>query len=368
MKPSHLILLALISIFAVSACKKNKFEIQGNFQDALENPFTWFFADDEGLQCRDGSETGMMIRLNPASPKLLIYLMGGGACFNGPTCDANPDFFGPEAAQDWADAGGNSGVFNMNNNDNPFRDWSVVVIPYCTGDLHAGFDGDKDVDGGPKGQVMVGYNNLSIALLEIDQYFGGSGLDEIFVTGSSAGGFGVMLGFEQVAGFFPDVPVNGLNDGGGFPVDDTVIPDCFATFMEDQMGLKFPFDFEDHITGYWGTGMKGMYEYLANKRPNSKIGIASHYEDEVIRWYMGFGQNNCANAETTIDGQLFRDGLIDLRENVFSQMGNWETFFVNGTGHTFLSTDAGLATEAGGKPLYDWINELRFGTAGDESD
>ena len=31
-----------------------------------------------------------------------------------------------------------SGVFDLDNPDNPVRDWTMVFMPYCTGDVHAG--------------------------------------------------------------------------------------------------------------------------------------------------------------------------------------------------------------------------------------
>jgi hypothetical protein len=31
-----------------------------------------------------------------------------------------------------------NGIFDQTREDNPFKDWGFVYIPYCTGDLHMG--------------------------------------------------------------------------------------------------------------------------------------------------------------------------------------------------------------------------------------
>lgn len=75
--------------------------------------------------------------------KLLIVHDGGGACWESNTCgtvlDPNPDparsVFDPlitERAEDLPLAGG---VFDDANTANPFRGWTKVYVPYCTGDI-----------------------------------------------------------------------------------------------------------------------------------------------------------------------------------------------------------------------------------------
>src|SRR5262245_50224909 len=46
----------------------------------------WTWTPVDGAICGNGSATGIGIRKNPASKKLVIYLEAGGACFSKDTC------------------------------------------------------------------------------------------------------------------------------------------------------------------------------------------------------------------------------------------------------------------------------------------
>ena len=55
---------------------------------------TWTWVDFPGAKCRDGSDTGIGVNFNAASDKVMIYMEGGGACYNAITCGTNPAKYG----------------------------------------------------------------------------------------------------------------------------------------------------------------------------------------------------------------------------------------------------------------------------------
>ena len=70
--------------------------------------------------------------------KLLIFLQGGGACWQGfYNCNVTAEAQSPPAD------GPFPGVFDPTMPDNPFADYSVVYMPYCDGST---FGGDNDVN------------------------------------------------------------------------------------------------------------------------------------------------------------------------------------------------------------------------------
>jgi len=90
-----------------------------------------------GARCGNGSDYAFWVRLAPAGlpvEKVIVYLQGGGACYDGPGCAGQPatrfDALGENLPS--------GGIFNTNNTANPFRDWTIVYLPYCTQDLHIG--------------------------------------------------------------------------------------------------------------------------------------------------------------------------------------------------------------------------------------
>ena len=61
-------------------------------------PLPWKAVPVEGTVCRDGTSTGYGINVNPSSRNLLIFMEGGGACFNSISCLQNPDSWAPTDA------------------------------------------------------------------------------------------------------------------------------------------------------------------------------------------------------------------------------------------------------------------------------
>ena len=74
--------------------------------------------------------------------KVLLYLEGGGACWNNQSCWEAP------TAKLTADPLFGAGIFELDNPDNPFKDWNIVYVPYCDGSVFGG-DNVADYDGKP---------------------------------------------------------------------------------------------------------------------------------------------------------------------------------------------------------------------------
>ena len=89
--------------------------------------------------CNDGTPTGFAINVQDTSD-LFIFFEGGGACWDYLTCVvAHRD--------DTVPSGRRSGrrasrccreQFDRTRTTNPFRNATMIYVPYCTGDLHVG--------------------------------------------------------------------------------------------------------------------------------------------------------------------------------------------------------------------------------------
>src|SRR5438045_3078067 len=144
----------------VSSCHP-EVDFRGAPIDAPADQWTWVpFA---GARCRDGSTTGVGVRVHPGATRLAIYFEGGGACFHDASCVINDVFqnFGESQFNSWSTATGTGGIFDPTRDDNPYRGFSFVYVPYCTGDVHAGSRDHVDVPGGPTNQAFVGYRNVA---------------------------------------------------------------------------------------------------------------------------------------------------------------------------------------------------------------
>ena len=85
-------------------------------------------------QCSDGSEFSFWVR--EANPdKIVFYLQAGGGCFSAETCARESDLYQTTVKEGPSEEGG---IFDFGDARNPFADYSVVYVPYCTGDVHLG--------------------------------------------------------------------------------------------------------------------------------------------------------------------------------------------------------------------------------------
>lgn len=322
-------------------------------------PLRWTWVPFVTAHCRDGSSTGLGLNVNPNSDKLMIFLEGGGACFNITTCALNPAVFGATEFQQFASDGsvGNAGVFNRDDPDNPVRDWSYVYVPYCTGDVHSGNNPQGSVNlVGP--QQFVGYANMGSYLSRIVPTF--PNVTQVLLAGVSAGGFGALANYLQVTKQFDPVSVSLLDDSGP-PMDAPYFPACLAHQITDLWRLDQTIVAEcgadcaniDHL-------MFDLTQHALSAYSATPVGLLESTGDSVISWFFGFGANDCTGTQN-MGAQTFAEGLTDLRQKL-SAYSNFGTFVFSGTDHTSLEAQSSLDTrQAAGAKLTDYISQLIAG-------
>jgi hypothetical protein len=320
----------------------------------------WTWVPFSGARCRDGSTTGIAVNPNPTSNQLMILLAGGGACFNPLTCGLNPASFGNAeftAFAGDAQTGGGSGLFNRNGPSNPVKDWNFVYVPYCTGDVHAGNNPDGSA-GALDGQRFVGYANLSLYLDRIVPTF--AGVTRVLLAGISAGGFGAVANYPQVARRFGSVPVYLLDDSGPL-MDSPYLAPCLAQQFVQTWSL------DQTILVECGADCSDPAHYLADfmrhvvkSSPTIPMGLIDSTGDSVISLFFGFGANDCTTL-ANLPSETFAAGLQDIRDDLQDQ-SNFGSFVFQGNGHTTLLATSLLDTcTAGGVLLTDWLAQLLSG-------
>lgn len=176
---------------------------------------TWSWVDVPGTSCGTGTETGLGLNVNSSSTKLVIWLQGGGACYDETGClGSDPstssfDGYGPEDFKGFAEGRGSEGHFDREDGKNPFADYNMAFIPYCTGDAHAG---NSIVKGKTQDMHHKGQVNIKLDLSKLAELF--PQVTEVVFSGSSAGGIGVMYNVGLVAEAFPSIKRSWVNDAG----------------------------------------------------------------------------------------------------------------------------------------------------------
>lgn len=333
------------------------------------------------------------------SKNLLVYFNGGGACWDDATCIAslapsnvpgarpsyNPSINeanSPEVA---------GGIFDDNNKRNPFKDWSKVFIPYCSGDIHIGTgeklysDVDGSVTGFPGAPVLVkhhGFDNFLAVREWLKQNVASDSrhgseqknrkIKNLLVTGSSAGGYGATLNFPYLQSTFPEAEAFMLADGSQAVVTDGFIEDAFsfdnAWNLEDALASIFL----DTLGAYTFDQFNvQVYNVITAAYPNSRFAQYTTANDLVqVQFLKIMDQLDRGNYEPDTwllslpeDGVYLAEWNFRMESSVdFIAMNtnNYQYYIGEGTVHTIL-TDA-FATELIPHPFYDErsAGNLRF--------
>jgi hypothetical protein len=99
----------------------------------------WKLIATAGL-CSAGAPYQFYAKPVPASDNLRIFFNSGGARWFGEACDllSQPKIYTPCADMHVNNSALLERIFNFEESANPFVDYSMVVIPYGTGDVHIG--------------------------------------------------------------------------------------------------------------------------------------------------------------------------------------------------------------------------------------
>ena len=306
----------------------------------------WEYFEIEGTRCLDGSTAGFGVNYNPDSPNVMIYLEGGGACFND-ACDFTAfsiPFVPPS-----------DGVFDRDNGSNPVSEWTMIYVPYCTGDIHAG---DNELELGGVTRQFRGYSNITRYL---QQWVPSFQAETVLLTGISAGGFGAALNAAQVADAYGEDVQMVVVDDSGPPLSNDVIPPCLQQTFRETWNLEGTVladcptcDPDDFATG--------LFDNLVTNYPQLRLGLYSNTGDSIIRTYMGAGwgngqHDNCEGISTPVPVVTYSNDLIAIRA---VHEDDASTFYRTGLGHTVLRLGFNL-TSVDGVSVAEWMGAVIAG-------
>jgi len=282
------------------------------------------------------------------SNNLIIFFDGGGACWDDLTCSvpwlntgrSDDGFYKAEILRtDNPNRFG--GMFDLNNPNNPFRDWSFIFVPYCTGDVHLGSNTAtyRDVDSGEPFQIQHrGADNFRVVLEWAEQNFRAP--DRILVTGSSAGAYGAISHFPRIRDAFPRGRAIMLGDGG-----QGVMTQHFANIRDAAWGIE--------PASVFGRRMDADEDFvarLAERYPRDRFAqVTSAHDATQAGFYALMGAENACQAWS-------QNMIQDLSAR--QQAPNFRSYIAAGVTHTILRSSRFYTETSGGESFLAWINGL----------
>ncbi|XP_045196487.1 palmitoleoyl-protein carboxylesterase notum1-like [Mercenaria mercenaria] len=261
------------------------------------------FLTNETVTCNDGSPAGYFIRKSYGSKKWIIFLEGGWYCFDDVSCQmrwaSNMKKF--MSSKGWPKKRKVTGILSWNPEENPYYFHSnIVYIPYCSSDTWSGT--------APKGTNGNEFAFMgSLILEEVIKDLIPRGLKhatKLILTGSSAGGTGVLINLDRVANqmaeLAPEVEVRGIADSGWF--------------------LDYPqYRYKDCVEALSCAptdGIKRGIKMWRGRVPDTCM--AEYTESEHWRCYFGYRLYRTLKNPLYVIQHLFDEAQI-LVDNVFEQ-------------------------------------------------
>jgi hypothetical protein len=305
--------------------------------------------NDEGQNGTVTTSTTGIVISKGTSTDVVVFLEGGGACWDYATCavakTASYGPFGATEAQAVQTLATGSILDRSVLGPLGLGAATLVYVPYCTGDVHAG---DK-VTTYAAGVTWhhQGHANVMAYLKRLGATLTNPG--KVVVAGRSAGGFGALANYPAFRWYWPNA-TSYLVDDSGPPFVGPAIP---AT---SRSSWNTNWDLGAVIDGWCPdceTDLSKAITTLATDFPGDRLALLSYTQDSTIRFFYGTlatGQMTAADFETY---------LYQLA-GVMNPHSNTGYFFQDGTSHTMLGDVANHTSES--VDLADWLEAMIAGT------
>ncbi len=340
------------------------------FEDAF---CTDAIADESGRYHFGTSTTGLAISWgSTASRDVVVFLQGGGACWDFFTCGGiaplfdktalagpfGPDQFARNIYEKYT-----SSWIRRGNLPPSLADATIVFVPYCTGDVHGG---DKVmtypslVPGYPDVTWHhVGHANITAFVRRLAPTFPDPG--KLVIAGASAGGFGSLANYTTFRAQWPNAKGYLVDDSGPPLIGDTI---PFLTRAVWYASWNLGASLDTFCTGCRDDMSQGLRE-ITRRYPQDRIALVSHLQDEVIRGFFGKFTIVPEPSFTPMPADEFEAALRELGTTVMDPAtANAKYFFTAGDGHPTLEDPSAITSPEPGLP--SWL-ELMLSDSSDSA-
>lgn len=303
--------------------------------------------------CSDGSEYAFFVR--PASAEsLLVYFQGGGACWRGENCDRSRQLtYDPVVDEDDDPARWRAGIFDLENPENPFREYSMVFVPYCTGDVHLGnrvvtYDVPA-TDTSEPSQVTIRHKGYVNAMAVLEWVFANfDAPSTVFVSGSSAGSIPSPVYAGLIADRYRKARIASLADAsGGYRGDSIrVTLDTWGTAEVLPEYREYRGVAADSLT------FQLFFTATGKRHPDLTLTEFNTAGDAVQVFFLQLAG---------VEGPRLLDLIDSNQTDIRRAITNYRVFTAGGVDHTILASATFYSFQVDGRRFRDWVDALAAG-------
>lgn len=295
--------------------------------------------------CARGAEYAFFVRKGDPQ-KILIDFSGGGACWDGFTCD-NRQVFKDDIRDARSKVTAQNGVYDHQDSRNPYKDWTHVVVPYCTGDLHLG-SGDAVYQRFGKEPFTIhhrGAINAQAVMNWVQSQY--QVVNEISVAGCSAGSYASVLWTAYIAEKYKAARILQYGDSGAGVSDRMFFPQW-------EMGAVIPnwIPSLNPVFVDWNKlNIVEVYKGIAEYYPMIQFSQFNHAGDRIQKFFYAL-----MGGDT---GSWLPRMFSNMEET--SALPNFHYFVASGPNHCAFSKPLLYSTTTEGRDLHNWLSNAVLG-------
>lgn len=294
---------------------------------------------------------------------LVVFFNGGGACWNDATC-SKPRLAGDRATfsgENGEDAEGvyksellpgdgpsrMTGMFDTANPLNPVRDWSMLFVPYCTGDVHSGSNTATYHDpatGKPFTIQHRGWDNMQVIMHWMRANVAQPA--HLLVSGSSAGAYGAATHYAALRELYPDASGTFLGDSG--------------------QGVSTP-EFEKARDANWNYQLPAsVFGPDAQRTPDPEVvaRLAAHFPRDRFAQFTTIQDATQTAFYAQMGAARSCEAWTKAMMSELSRRqgtSNFRSYVAQGNTHTILRSPLFYSEQSGGMPFAGWLTALLQG-------
>jgi hypothetical protein len=283
--------------------------------------------------------------------KIVLDFAGGGACWNDITCGVADAIFSPEAPskeeiEGMVASGYSPGFYDLDNPDNPFLGWTLVHIPYCTGDVHWGnnvVDYNDDLTIHHKGHV-----NFQAVMQWVKERYPDP--SHIMVTGCSAGAYGAVGSSPHVQKTWPDTKLTVLADSGAGIITQNFFQDSFPNWNATEMVPWWLPELEGKSVD--DLDIVSLYSAIVNGIPDMRVAqYNTAFDRDQIFYYDVMGG----------EAEDWHPKLVETLAEITARAPAFRHYTAPGPIHCLHPYDFFYEREVNGVAYSAWLYELAHG-------
>jgi hypothetical protein len=284
--------------------------------------------------------------------RVVVDFVGGGACWNEVTCGFADAIFNPdvESVRAAIASGEGFGIYDRFHPDNPVRDWTHVLIPYCTGDVHWG-DATVTYGEGGADEVTIHHRGAVNARAVLGWLYDNVAAPEhVFVTGCSAGSYGSIMWSAHLMEHYQDALVTQFGDSGAGVVTEEFFRDSFPAWNAEGAFPSFIPELDPEQVELLDQNLVDLYAGIGNYFPEQRISQYDTAFDENQTFYF--------QAMGGEDAQAWSEQMFASIAEIEERTPSFGSFIPSGEQHCIIPYDNFYTVNVRGRLLTEYLQDM----------